>query len=646
MKISKTVMSSFLIVILVVSFGYVAFTNPSLFDNIVNLPNTLLASSSVRIQGQGYADTSGEWRGDYWIATMLTDMEDQMGYYRFDSSEAAKSVNTPSSLDSDEKLNVQSIITVKITPLKPYYQRALVRESVNVYPATGSYIQNKITSQGQWASSVDKLDVSYLSFSGPWELHTPFRVQVLKNNVQIVEKTFDTMGATQAVELVNPSDNSEKVIVKDLGKLSSGYGQPDYGGDLIFFSGDTVFRKTSTLMNAIKFDGADYCYANYWFGGGSIYKSPFYGEVVRRAPDNSPGHYIRTSDVLQSNQPVADSDFPGSYRADDSWNFKVHALSASVFSDAHGGKSLINYLKDVRHETVIGTNTLNHYNSGFEITSDSKLKVYLPYKAASSLITLQISSELADTVVWEPPVSDIRLSSVSWVGGNSQIGDSAQLKVVLQQFSSVTSTATVTVSYGSGHPIQTTPSSTGVTLGSGESTTVYFQFTNTAADALTNGNAVVNVYDEFGKLADTKSVGYTLVPRATGSTSLSVFAVNKETNEAISGLTIVCKYGENSPTQITSSGSCSFDLSGYQGPVTVSSVETLTYKAASVAKDISEGINTVYLFVEPHGYVDPEGDVDWFMIALIFAIIVSVVAVVGVVATKQGKGKRGRKRRL
>ena len=76
--------------------------------------------------------------------------------------------------------------------------------------------------------------------------------------------------------------------------------------------------------------------------------------------------------------------------------------------------------------------------------------------------------------------------------------------------------------------------------------------------------------------------------------------------------------------------------------VSVTSVETTTYKSATASATVSKGTNTLILEIEPQGYTPGS---DWLLIALIIGIIV-VVCVIGVIvyyATQKGKHRRRRR---
>jgi hypothetical protein len=648
------IVASIVVIILIGSvLGVMFYSDPSIFNGLMG--NSILSVSNISIAPQGYEDSNGKWTGSFWTILMATDINDQYGMYTFSDS----SLSSSNDKIDGKTIDPQATITVKVIPQRPYYLRALQTSASNVYPATQTYMQNKFTQQQQWFASIPKMDVSYNLWGEQyWELHTPFQIQVLKNGAVIVDQTVDTLGTTQTITLTNPNDAAEWLSIKDLGKLSSGYGEPQFG-EIVMFSPTMIFHKTNSLMAAINYNsGSDYTYSNYWFGGGNYYRvvdvttnKPY---VVQKDPNGAPGGFALVADRIPPQLvPVENQNFPGNYRNDDLGNYKVVPLSANILNDQSGGnfnpsgKSLINYLKmaiaSKPAETVLAD--LDAYHQGAQVRSDNKIQVNLPFGASSSLVTMQISTELADAVVYEPPVADIRIDGLSWVQGD-QIGDSSTLKVDVSQHSTITSTATVSVLLNSYHPVQVTPASQQVTLGAGESTSIFINVLNTGAQEVTTGTLTVTVANSLGDQTDSKNIQYTLLPRGVGSSQLTVFTVDKITKALVSGITCTVAYGQNSPSGVTSSGSFTIDLEGYTGPVTVTSVETEDYQVASASKTIGLGMNTITLEVLAQGAVDPKPALPWTLILIVVGVVVAC-GVFGGIAFKVRKGKlhKGKMRR-
>jgi hypothetical protein len=641
--LNKIVASIAVIILIGSVLGTLFYADPSIFNGL--LGNSILSVSTINIEPKGY-EGNGEWKDSFWTVLMLTDINDQVGAYKFDKA-------TLDATPGSKQINGQTIdptatITVKIIPQQPYYLKALATFSSPVYPATQTFMVNKITQQSQWFATVPKMDISYNLWGEQyWELHTPFQIQVLKNGAVIVDQSFDTLGTTQTVTLRNPNNSAEWLSIKDLGKLSSGYEEPQFG-EIVMFSPDTIFRKTNSLMDTINYNSAsDFTYSNYWFGGGNYYTQE--GSVVQKDPNGAPGGFIRTG----TNTPLMDHLFPGNYRADDLGNYKVVPLAAKAWVDQSGGyfnpsgKSLMNYLKTAvsSKPAESAITDLDAYHQGAQVRSDNKVQVNLPFGASSSLVTMQISTELADAIVYEPLVADIRIDGFSWVQGD-QIGDSSTLKVDVSQHSTITSTATVTVLLNSYHPVQVTPASQQVTLGAGESTSIFINVLNTGAQEVTTGTLTVTVADSLGGQTDSETIQYTLLPRGVGSSQLTVFTVDKITKALVSGITCTVAYGQNTPTGVTSSGSFSLDLQGYTGPVTVTSVETADYHIASASKTIGLGMNTLTLEVLAQGAVDPKPALPWTLILIVVGVVVAC-GVFGGIAFKVRKGKlhKGKMRR-
>lgn len=388
------------------------------------------------------------------------------------------------------------------------------------------------------------------------------------------------------------------------------------------------------------------------------------GKVVQKADDGSPGLFYRqTTPIIpiQYNQPLPSTcTFPGVYGRNDGNNVYATPLDAKIFADqkkgttqANGvfqkdGLSVVNYLRYRGLQTLSTTNTngMNVWNQGWEITTpkaDGKnyVKIYMPNGAMSSLSTLQISTELADTVVYQPAVSNIEITGLSWqVSG--QIGDRDILKIDLTQRGTILSDAVLTTTFTGGQEVFVNPQNQKVALGAGQSTSVYVEVLNTGASEQKTGALTVTLTNDLGQVTSQKSIDYTLLPKGTGNTQLTVLVKDKNTSLLVSGIQVAVAWGTNSGTYESKGGTFTVNLEGYQGQVSVTSVETTTYKSATASATVSKGTNTLILEIEPQGYTP---GIDWLLIALIIGIIV-VVCVIGVIvyyATQKGKHRRRRR---
>lgn len=593
-------------------------------------PHTLLSVSNVHIEPQGYEDkVTGEWTGSFWVILMTTDMTDAVASYKFDNIEAEKFGNDEI---SGQKLVPQSEVLIKIDPQRPYWERLLERKSYMVYPKTYGMWLNKLQAGiGQWTSySVSQLDASlYIWGSGYWTAHTPFKVTIYKNGEVIGTQTIDTVGGTKTVTIRNPSDNTEWVAIKDLGKLGTGYGEPVVG-DIVYFSGDNVFKYSDQLIREIQYDESDYSYSNYWFGGGDVYlghaKRAFgtVSGVVKRFGDDSPAHYFFSG---AEKYPVSSNDFPGSYRSDDTFNYRVKPLAGSIFSDKSDGEydpygySLVNYLKVKRNYATVD---LDVWKQGVTKTASNNIRIYMPFGSMSSLITCQISTEIADTIVWKPSVANLKIVEVGDIG---EVGDRKSCYVKVRQESTIGASGTLWLSIEpSDLEVSVNPQTIGVDLEPNEEATYTFEVVNLAINERVSATLRVKATNSLRTVTDEKTQKFTLLPKGVGATSLTVYTKDKETREEVNGIAVTIRYDSSGDTQHTSGGAWTWDLEGYQGTVHVATAETSTYKSASDSKQISQGINELTIELVKHGAPEPE--FPWWVVIVVVAVVVAVAVIV------------------
>lgn len=366
-------------------------------------------------------------------------------------------------------------IEITITPRQPYWERQLTSKSYLVYPQTYGTIRDRWTKQTRklLENSVSALYANVLECdsSAVWTLHTPFDVKVEKVGNKSFTKTLsiDTIGGTYIATIANPSDESEKLMIMDLGKIGTGYGQPVTSG-LLIFNKTIAFEKTTQLVNAIRY-GRDLTtgqvtqnenYAFYWFGGGAKYLATGDTgakdeEVLYWEDDKSPAHMWRYGiDPVAYNKLVAPGDFPGSYRDDDGPNWwdryeRIKPIAADILNNNDTtnprGLSLVNYLTEKFPSEF---QDLDLWREGWTITSDNRLRIYMPTAATSSLISIKISAELADSVVYQPIVGNGKIEQAFWDSTKttkSIIKDKDVAVLKIKQYASQPSKITVTPSF-------------------------------------------------------------------------------------------------------------------------------------------------------------------------------------------------------
>ncbi|MFA5366115.1 MAG: hypothetical protein WC325_13115 [Candidatus Bathyarchaeia archaeon] len=601
---------------------------------------SFLSASTTSISPQGSENqATHEWTGSFWTVLATTDMNDQYAMYKFNNAQAEQYGNNKI---GTTKLVPTSEITVKITPLRPYWERPLDVQSVTAYPLTktghssyaGASFDWENPTTGPFSVPVAKWGQQY------WTAHTPFQIDIYKKGVQIATQTIDTTGVTQTVTLRNANDQSEWIAIKDLGKLGTGYSAPTIG-DIAIMAPDLIFKDVGTVVNYIDYySNSDYSYANYWFGGGNYYD--YYDQVMQKANDGSPGLFYRTSGPISYNAIPQQGFFPGIYRQQSGIDVWAKPLGAKIFENQNSGTqqtegrvfqkdglSVVNYLKEIRGVPTFSLNDMNVWQQGWEITAERKVRIYLPYGSMSSLITMQISTELADTIVWQPPASDIEITGLSWVASETgQIGDRDLLKIDLLQKSSVQADSVISTQCTTGQEINVNPQNQKATLAPGQTSSMYVEVLNTGATVQKTGTLTVTSTNELGSVTNTKSIEYTLLPKGTQGSILTLLVKDAKTGILVTeAVTITVSWGTKSPNLVTDGGTATIDLEGYQGTVSLTSVATTHYQAMTpTSLPIKGGYQTETIELLKVGDTK---DYDWFPIIVIAVAVISTISIAG-----------------
>jgi hypothetical protein len=263
------------------------------------------------------------------------------------------------------------------------------------------------------------------------------------------------------------------------------------------------------------------------------------------------------------------------------------------------------------------------------------LRVYCPWGSFTPLIDVRISAELADTIIWEPQVANIKIQECP-----SDIGDVGERKTVsltLRQDSTVASSGTVKISpVTSGLYWDFEPQTFGTgTMNPGDTKTFTFDVVNLGQPANTKFWFNVSIFNSLGQLTDSKLVTGTLLERTPQGSTLLVRTIDKETRLDVNGIHVIVNYDTMSKEGWTSSGTVAFDFGGGTPTVTISTTETLVYKSATAIKQLSQGQNEVTLELERIGTPPPQDYWLWIVIGIIVAATAVAIALVWKAKKKQ-----------
>jgi hypothetical protein len=600
---------------------------------------SIFSVSQINLQQQGYEDSAThEWKNSYWVIALVTDtFENYKAVSYTFNNEEAQGANTI----GEKTLVVNSEIKVTVIPEKPYYERSMQYVTYTVYPKTYGTYMNKISTAliGKLGedTAIPELKVTVLQFTTEsWKLYTPFTIQLYKNEVLKDEKHVNTLGGTETIILT--ADPGETLRVQNLGKLGTGLGEPDFG-DVIKFDDAHIFKIEGNILAEIQYDKDTYSYSRYWFGGGPYYYavSTYGSGPVIRWPDGTPAHYWLWGGV---NQPMYNSMFSGVYRADTTLDYWMKPYAADIFNDKAADKpvtgspfgySLVNYLANLRGHNLYTLSDFDEYNQGIEI-KDNKMRIYLPLSSVNNVVTVWISTELADAIVYQPVPAKGVITAIDWLG-SGEVSHKDIAIVAVKQDGKDGGRITITASGISGYPMSVSPITDSVILKYGESHTFFFTVKNLGTGTAQSGTLRFTLTNDLGEQTDQKTLSFKLQPQIGDQTILTVNLYDKDGFKP-SGILVTVNYGVNSKSGVTSNGYVTFDLGTYKGGVSIATQETDAYMAASTTATVSAGQNNVYLEVQKKGQLSIwDLFVEWVKanmtaIALMSALAVAVVGLV------------------
>jgi len=594
------------------------------FPNLLK-PQSLMSVSRVIIDPQGYeSPTTGEWRGSFWIITMITDFNDQIaGFHLADNDgepsetyaetlTAGKTYAETYTVDGKQLIPTADVM-VHITPKQPYYERPLeiqqgyyIKKTYATKTDLGGANRRKDTS-----NYVDAMEFIHYSFgSGSWVLHTPFKVDVYKDGALIGSEEIDTVGGTGVYRI--PTSGEEYINIVDLGKIDYGYGEPQWD-DILYFSNNHVFVRSPTADNLLKYDsGVVYdgstgspgylpsyinSFSTYWFGN------------CRWFDDSSPAAF-KTPGLTM----VKDGDYRG---WDKTGTYNVVPIKPDVFSD------IIPYLQNRGIQKVSMPTGFDY----LEKTDNNNLRVYMDYGTYASSVTIKISTELADTIVWQPQVANFQITSFPDFG---DVVDQKSNSITVKCVDGAGSAQVRFTKNPSDLPVSITPTVGTPRLETGESYTIDFDVLNLGTPETVEGEIIAKVSNSLGEVTDTETSFIRLLKKTGASTIVHV--ITEYDGEPISNLPVMVQYAGTSQTKTTGLdgiGVATFNL-GTSSDVTVTAsyAGNNVYRPKTKSVKVSGGSETtITLNLVTYDEASPE-EFDWVLWLVVGCVAVVAVAVV------------------
>ena len=584
---------------------------------------SLIGVSRVEIDPTttGYKDSrSGEWCGSYWIISLSTDFDDQIAGFHLAANdggdpsetyaESLGSKTTVSSYTSGGKQLVPTAdVMVHIQPHSPYYEREMeIQQGKYVKEAWGrsfSLLGNPRTSE-----HVDELVFRHYSFAdvggGNWILHTPFLVTVYKNGELYASREIDSVGGAIVYRIPESGGGDEAVYLIDLGKLdTSGYGEPQWD-DILYFNENNIFVRSPTADNLLRYDSGEtptsvmgsavgkvsaHCFSTYWYGD---YRWMSDGTPTTTGTTNLPSGFVRSGDSVVPKRP-------------------------DVFSN------IIPYLKQKNIQTVNMPTGFSHLEKVTGAQSKNYLRVYFNYGTKSSLVIVKISTELADTIVWQPQVANFEITSFP------DFGDVANIKTSYITIKCVGGAGSAQVSFTKSPAdlsLSVIPVFGTGRLENGESVKIPFDIQNLGTESSMDFSIIAKVKNVLGSVTDTATAKGRLLEKTGSSTIVNVVTQYEDT--LINGLPVTIEYAGDSQTKHTGPdgvGIATFNLETSEDvSVTASYAGGDIYLAKSKTVDVSGGTEaTIYLNLLKEGEIETDDFWVWVLVAAVVAVAVVVV---------------------
>ena len=643
--LNKAVMGFIVILLSILAVGALIMYAPSLQQG------SLILAQPINIDFGG-SQQGNKITQSFWSVVLSASYSDQVSFYQLNAGTTGTW--------NGQNVTVQNTVKVTVDPAQPYYERSIETYSpVVTPPAKRNWISAAYSNGRDPSPSVNSLSFQgFRTTSSDWVLHTPYTVTIYVNGSQVGQQTIDAIGVvTQGTNIalgknVKVGDFTNYVMLENLGSLQ-GSTFPPFWTSIVGWNNQYMYIDSATVEKAIhspyptgnggaavrgnlgarsNFEGT---YAWYWYGderGGIVYNSywtddgsacPIYDNGIVASFAHAPGW-----------EPDPNPPF-GYSRVDP----VAPVLSPSGLTQEQrnaGVLSLSQFLESTVQAQKIGSSLMPSWersvNKILIDTAKGTMRINVPYNYYNTLLNLRISSDIANTVVWEPPVSNIKIQNAPSDLGH--IADKQTVSVTLHQDSNKASGGYVKIEDStSGASLAFEPQSWGTgTMQPGESKIFTFAVHNLMSAQETPFSFKLNVYNNLNVPTDSKTITGILDAKIGSGSQLYVRAIDKNTTLDITGLHFVASWDQTNqkdgytPTTI--------DFNGATPYVTIYSDANDKYEEGSATIQMQAGLNTVTLEVAPKGYVPP-WQLDWIQWAIIIGIAIAFIAIIAVAAKKK-----------
>ena len=606
---------------------------------------TMVSISKVELQGG--SEEGKKWVKGYWVITFTLDQyEEYKGYLEIPLEE-----NTTAVTADGKEVYTNENVLIKIKPKRAYFTRPIQRIHTLVTQPAYKCGWHKLWPDPWYDTGVkaDSVFSDHYEWAGDPEIHTVWTAEVYVEGVLVGTAEIDTK---QGATTVTVGTNKGAVLVKNLGYLQGRY-IPTWQ-DVIAFSRKYVYRYSDAYRfipydnGAIMQDhgttgklwiikpGTSGAYSTYWYGITRWKDAPdlqVEGTPAGWEPDGLTVNYL----------PINAENYGGWLNKDETWHYVREPVNPVIFpedeDDYH--RPYMNLIEYLEHKGCgnVAEQLFPNADSWTLDTENMQVVVDLPWGAYYIPEgVLYVPTELADTWVYYPPVSDVKITAVGWETGESvrEISGTARCWVDIVQKADVESSAKITAVASTPKAI-VSPAEKTVTLEPDGTMRLYFDVQNLGVSGDTEGYVTFTVYETWANTVTStnSNLKFKLLKPSEEATILDVLVIGKESQSAVGGITVYVYYEGQTKSGITSiSGTCPFDLGTFRGTTTITTLATDVYKASTITKFVS-GRSSVTVELIRQG-AEPEPEPDWMLYVMI-TIIVSMAVVIAIITLRRKK---------
>ncbi len=641
----KVIIAAITAILLSLIVGSLFVLNPNLFDNQTPSGLTTVSISQINVSPQGLAvSDSGSVSGGYWNILVYVNSNDNLaGVILPEGQKTSITYN-----GATKALETGAKIEIKIDPQQPYIIRTLQEKTVMIAPgATGQ-------------STVQPLYLNYYSWNEPtWRIYTPFVVSIYKDGSIVGQKTINMQGASQ-VQTIDTTEGT--VRIENLGILGGQYLSPNTPSQIAIFKGAPNVYDWTQIYNKIDgtTTGSGSKYADYWYGisrnsaNQAINPTMTIGGILSTAYKPSAYGGWSGSDYSGSATPIRPVLYTGDKSSLPNDERGFYCLTEWIQS-----KSISNLASSIFNTKATGDNNALWQSASFvtDTNGQTALRLDVPWSAfGTPLVSFKVPTELADTWVEQPLVTQTEVSA-KWVATNSKYAElqgSQRIAVTLTNKGTVTGGTLLEAQTGNSKLSVTPLSMTVNNLVPNVPQTVYFDCSNLGVQNQIDDIPVTIIAKDTYMDSETgrDTVYGTLLPTlTTGTTTLTVRAVEKGTNNGIVGLQLQVTLPGREPFSVfTGAGGSTGPVTlatpqggAFTGDVQITSLDSVTYHAAYLTYHVaSASAYGTTLEIERKDTVYPEPTFDWWLYVIIGIIVTVIVLIVVAVALSKRKPTKRR----